>query len=525
MIMQKGSGCQTITQLRKINFVIHRPRVYTGIPIMIVRKVFIDTVGCQMNVLDSEVVVGTLKRQGYVLTDDTDDADVILFNTCSVREHAEEKTFSALGRVGPKKKARPELIVGVIGCMAQKDQALIRERVPFVDLIVGTGQLAQIPSLIQTIRETGQPQLAVSLGRKDAAREEVEASFESFDPARDPEMRPTPYQAFVRIQIGCDKFCTYCVVPTTRGPEQSRHPDHVVQESRILVDQGCKEVTLIGQTVNSYIFDHGDDRRTRLSDLLVRLGEIDGLERIKFVTNFPKDMSNDLLDAVRDLPKVAKYLHVPVQSGCDEMLRKMKRLYTVGEYREMLGRIRERVPGAAVSSDFIVGFCGETEVSFQKSMDLVREAKFKNSFIFKYSERPGTKAAERYPDDIPEDVKKRRNNDLLQVQNANCLVDHRSQIGTTTHVLVEGRSKKANRVSHHSDAPIQQLTGRTMTDHIVVFDAPDRLLGQIVEVEIEHATSFTLYGRVKTGSFEASGLQARDLRPSEVKRRIGLSVV
>ena len=300
--------------------------MYTGIPIMTARKVFIDTVGCQMNVLDSEVVVGTLKRQGYVLTDDTDDADVILFNTCSVREHAEEKTFSALGRVGPKKKARPELIVGVIGCMAQKDQALIRERVPFVDLIVGTGQLAQIPSLIQTIRETGKPQLAVSLGRKDAAREEVEASFESFDPARDPEMRPTPYQAFVRIQIGCDKFCTYCVVPSTRGPEQSRHPDHVVQESRILVDQGCKEVTLIGQTVNSYAYDHGDGRRTRLSDLLVRLGEIDGLERIKFVTNFPKDMSNDLLDAVRDLPKVAKYLHVPVQSGCDEMLRKMKRL-------------------------------------------------------------------------------------------------------------------------------------------------------------------------------------------------------
>ncbi|MFO0937514.1 MAG: tRNA (N6-isopentenyl adenosine(37)-C2)-methylthiotransferase MiaB [Gemmataceae bacterium] len=491
------------------------------------RKVFIDTVGCQMNVLDSEVVVGTLKRQGYVLTDEPNDADVILFNTCSVREHAEEKTFSALGRVAPKKKARPEIVVGVIGCMAQKEQALIRDRAPYVDLIVGTGQLAQIPSLIQTIRETGTPQVAVSLGRKDAGREEVEASFESFDPARDPEMRPTPYQAFVRIQIGCDKFCTYCVVPSTRGPEQSRHPDQVIQESRVLVDQGCREITLIGQTVNSYTYEHGDGRQTKLADLLVQLGKIEGLDRIKFVTNFPKDMSNDLLDAVRDLPKVCKYLHVPAQHGCDEMLKKMKRIYTIAEYRDMLARIRERVPAASVSSDFIVGFCGETEESFQKSIDLVREAKFKNSFIFKYSERPGTKAAERYPDDIPEEVKKRRNNDLLLVQNEICLADHRSRIGSTVQVLVEGRSRKANRTSHYSDAPIQQLTGRTMTDHIVVFDAPERLLGQLVDVEIDDATSFTLYGKVKTASYESSGLRSREFGTTAPRgpKRIGLDLV
>lgn len=484
------------------------------------RKVFIDTVGCQMNVLDSEVVVGTLKRQGYRLTDTPADADVILFNTCSVREHAEEKTFSALGRVATIKREKPETVIGVIGCMAQKDQATIRDRAPYVDLVVGTGQLAQIPSLIETIRTTGQPQLAVSLGRKDAGRDEVEASFESFDPARDPEMRPTPFQAFVRIQIGCDKFCTYCVVPSTRGPEQSRHPDQIVQESKILVDQGCREITLIGQTVNSYVFDHGDGRRTRLSDLLNRLNDIAGLDRIKFVTNFPKDMTDDLLDAVRGLPKVCKYLHVPVQSGCDEMLKRMKRLYTVGEYREMLLRTRERVPGVAVSSDFIVGFCGESETSFQKSMGLVRESKFKNSFIFKYSERPGTKAAERYPDDIPEEVKKRRNNDLLAVQNENCLADHRAQIGSQVEVLVEGPSKRANRSRTGTDHP--QLTGRTMTDHIVVFDAPSRLIGQIVPLAIEDASSFTLFGRVLT---DAPGWKFRELSEAMRKRnRIELNL-
>jgi tRNA-2-methylthio-N6-dimethylallyladenosine synthase len=481
-------------------------------------RVYIDTVGCQMNVLDSEVVVGTLKRQGYTLTDSPAGADVILFNTCSVRELAEEKTFSSLGRVAPIKRARPETVIGVIGCMAQKEQHAIRQRAPYVDLVVGTGQLGQIPALIERIRETREPQFALSLGRKDAGRDEVEASFESFDPARDPEMRPTPFQAFVRIQIGCDKFCTYCVVPSTRGPEQSRHPDQIVHESRVLVDQGCREVTLIGQTVNSYVFDHGDGRRTRLSDLLNRLQAIDGLDRIKFVTNFPKDMTDDLLDAVRDLPKVVKYLHVPVQSGCDDVLKRMKRLYTVGEYREMLGRIRERVPQAAVSSDFIVGFCGETDESFRKTMTLTREAKFKNSFIFKYSERAGTKAAEKYPDDVPEVVKKQRNNDLLAVQNENSLADHRARIGRTESVLVEGASKRAK-----ATGAMNQLTGRTMTDHIVVFDAPERLIGQIVDVEIDDASSFTLFGRVKTGTFAADELVPRER--VEPKRRVALPIM
>ncbi len=484
------------------------------------KKVYIETVGCQMNVLDSELVIGALRKQGYDLTHTASEADVILFNTCSVREHAEEKTYSSLGRVIPYKKWNPDLVVGVIGCMAQKDQHQIRDRAPYVDMIVGTGQLAKIPALVEEVKRTRQPQFALSLGRTDGGRDVVESSFESYDPTRDPTMRATPFQAFVRVQIGCDKFCTYCVVPSTRGPEQSRHPDHLLAEVRLLVDQGCKEVTLIGQTVNSYVYDHGDGRRTRLSDLLSAMHDTAGLERIKFVTNYPRDMTDDLLDAVRELPKVCKYLHVPVQSGCDDVLKRMKRNYTADYYRDMLAKCREKVPGVAVSSDFIVGFCGETEESFQKTMDLVQESMFKNSFIFKYSERPGTKAMDRYPDDIPEDVKKRRNNDLLFVQNANCLVDHRAKIGQTLEVLVEGLSRHGER----SDGLIKQYTGRAMTDHIVVFEGTDRLIGQTLNIHIDNASSFTLFGTVQTT--ETSGSTGQSIpTPRAAASRIGLKLV
>jgi tRNA-2-methylthio-N6-dimethylallyladenosine synthase len=461
------------------------------------KKLYIETVGCQMNVLDSELVVGGLRRQGYELTHEATDADVILFNTCSVRQHAEDKIYSALGRLRGHKRRHPDKIVGVLGCMAQKDQELIKKRAPHVDIICGPGQLDKLPQLIAAVEKTGALQMAVSLGRKEASRPEVEESFTSYDPSRDPSMRPTRFQAYVRIMIGCDKFCTYCIVPSVRGPEQSRHPEHIAAEVRQLAGEGCKEITLLGQTVNSYQYELGDGRRYRLSDLLARIHDTAGIERIKFVTNFPKDMTDDLLDAVRTQPKVCHYLHVPVQSGCNEVLQRMKRLYTVEYYRDMLARCREMVPGVAISSDFIVGFCGETEESFQKSCELVREAGFKNSFIFKYSPRPGTKADELYPDDVPEETKKRRNNDLLAIQNKVSLADHLKKIGETVEVLVEGPSKNAAKDTS-SSGPIQ-LTGRTMTDHIVVFEGNERLIGRTVPVLIEEATSFTLFGTVVTG--------------------------
>lgn len=449
-----------------------------------------------MNVLDSELVVASLRKEGYELTDNTRDADTILFNTCSVRQHAEDKIYSALGRLKHAKQRDPHKIIGVLGCMAQKDQRLIFERAPYVDLIVGPGQLHQVPELITEIADGSGPQMEVSLGRKDGARTEIERSHESFDPLRDPQMRPTPYQAYVRIMIGCDKFCTYCIVPSVRGPEQSRPPSEILIEAKQLASEGCKEIILLGQTVNSYRHTEAE-RKWRLSDLIYALHEIDGLERIKFVTNYPKDMTDDLLDAVAELPKAAKYLHVPAQTGSNRMLERMKRGYTIEDYREMMDRIKARIPDAAVTSDFIVGFCGESEDDFQLTMELVREQRFKNSFIFKYSERPGTRGADMFADDVPEDVKKRRNNELLALQNEISEEDNHAFLGRQTEVLVEGLSKASVK---HADASEQQvqLTGRTLCDRIVVFEGNRRQIGESLPVTIYDANAHTLFGTIVT---------------------------
>ncbi len=498
-------------------------------------RLYIETVGCQMNMLDSELVVAALRKQGYELTADVAEADTILFNTCSVREHAEHKIYSALGRLKHSKRHRPNQVIGVIGCMAQKDKDLVFKRAAHVDLVVGTGQLAQIPELVAEARADRRQRVAVSLDRRDATRQEVSDSFQSYDPLRDPTMRPSPFQAFVRIMIGCDKFCTYCVVPMTRGPEQSRPPRDIIREVRQLADEGVKEVTLLGQTVNSYKYTQ-DGQLWRLSDLIAGFHDTAGLQRIKFVTNFPRDMSNDLLQAVRDLPKVAKYLHVPAQSGCNDVLKRMKRGYTVEEYREMMARIGQIVPDCAVSSDFIVGFCGETEESFQKSMDLVRECRFKNSFIFKYSPRPGTKADDLLADDVPEDVKRRRNNEMLALQNGICEEDHVRLIGRDFEVLVEGLSKTAKKEAAAAEvaelARIEpaaepstiggavaassecgsctddehpQLVGRTRCDRIVVFDGNPRLVGSLTQVHIYDCTPTTLIGTIVTSEYQHAG--------------------
>src|SRR3954451_22406139 len=445
-------------------------------------KLYIQTVGCQMNELDSELVVASLRKDGYELTANAHDADTILFNTCSVRQHAEDKIYSALGRLKNAKREHPGKVIGVLGCMAQKDQGLIFKRAPYVDLIVGPGQLHQVPGLVREIRAGGGQRMEVSLNRKEGTREQIERSHESFDPLRDPAMRPTPYQAYVRIMIGCDKFCTYCIVPSVRGPEQSRPPAAILAESRQLASEGCKEIILLGQTVNSFKYREGE-RTWRLSNLLEALHEIEGIERIKFVTNYPKDMTNDLLAAVRDLPKVSKYLHVPVQSGSNAVLERMKRGYTVEDYREMLTRTREWIPNVAISSDFIVGFCGETDAEFQLTMDLVRECRFKNSFIFKYSERPGTKGAELFADDVPDEIKRRRNHELLALQNEISEADNQAFIGQQVEILVEGASKAAeNQALADSRQPTAdghplQLTGRTHCDRIVVFDGNPRQIG------------------------------------------------
>jgi tRNA-2-methylthio-N6-dimethylallyladenosine synthase len=469
------------------------------------KRLYIETVGCQMNVLDSELVVASLRKRGYQLTTDAGAADAILLNTCSVRQHAEDKIYSALGKLRALKRRHPEKVIGVLGCMAQKDQRLIFQRAPYVDLVVGPGQLRQVPDLIEQVRQGHGRQLEVSLGRRDGSTDEIKRSHESFDPLRDPTMRPTPFQAYLRIQIGCDKFCTYCIVPMVRGPEQGRPPHQIVAEARTLADQGCLEVMLLGQTVNSYRYTNGG-RTTRLADLLYQLHDIEGLKRLKFVTNFPKDMTPELLQAVRDLPKCSPYLHVPAQSGSDRVLAAMKRGYTVEDYRQMIAQIRATIPEAAISSDFIVGFCGETEEEFQETMQLVQECRFKNSFIFKYSQRPGTKAAELLADDVPIEVKRRRNQELLAVQNAISLEDNERFIGRTVEVLVEGPSKMSS--PNDEDGALIQMTGRTHCDRIVVLDGLRRQAGQLVPATIYEASSHTLFGQLAS---EPVGVQVQAL--------------
>jgi tRNA-2-methylthio-N6-dimethylallyladenosine synthase len=473
-------------------------------------KLYIETVGCQMNMLDSELVVASLRKDGYELTADVVQADTILLNTCSVRQHAEDKVYSALGRLRNLKQQHPGKVIGVLGCMAQKDQGLVFQRAPYVDLVVGPGQLHQVPSLVREIQRQGGTRMEVSLGRKEGTRDEIERSHESFDPLRDPAMRPTPFQAYVRIMIGCDKFCTYCIVPSVRGPEQSRPAAAILAEARQLAGEGCKEITLLGQTVNSYRYREGE-HTWRLSDLLAHLNVIDGIERIKFVTNFPNDVTDDLLAAVRDLPKCSKYLHVPAQSGSNAVLRRMKRGYTIEEYREMLARTYEWIPGVAVTSDFIVGFCGETEEDFEQSVELARQSRFKNSFIFKYSQRPGTKGADLFPDDVPDDVKRRRNNELLAVQNEISEEDNQAFVGREVRVLVEGPSKASEKrgdvatggspVAPAGEPPATttlQLTGRTQCDRIVVFEGNRRQVGQFLPIVIYDANVHTLFGEVVT---------------------------
>ncbi len=522
------------------------------------KRFYIQTVGCQMNILDSELVTAQLLGAGYELAHSPRQADAILLNTCSVRQHAEDKIYSALGRLKELKKEHPQIIIGVLGCMAQKDQGQILRRAPHVDLVVGPGQLGRLPALLAAVAAGEGPRIEVSLDRAAGSRQSVQQSFARFQPARPAKTRLAPHQAMVRVMFGCDKFCTYCIVPRVRGPEQSRPAAEICDEVRRLADDGCLEVTLLGQTVNSY-HDATGPRSVRLADLLAMLHDIEGIRRLKFVTNYPKQMTEDLLQAMRDLAKVSPYLHIPAQSGSNAVLQRMKRGYRVESYRQMLRRIREVLPQAAITSDFIVGFCGETEEEFQQTVDLVRDARFKNSFIFKYSDRPGTKAAELYPDDVPEAVKRRRNNELLAVQNAISLEDSQPLLGRTLEILVEGPSKVAKhreRVGgpataaeevaidgpHPSPLPegegtvrlppgflperegtvrlppgflpegegtvrlppgshaegegtSMQLVGRTTCDRIVVFDGPPELTGRILPIVIEKVDAFTLFGR------------------------------
>jgi len=401
------------------------------------KKIYLETFGCQMNVLDSELVETQLRSLGYSFTPALEDADVVLYNTCSVRERSEQKVWSRLGLLKERKTAEPSLVVGVIGCMAERDGVGLMKRMPQVDLMCGPSELDQLPFLLDNVLKTGKQQhaLAGNTSRRtktlDHAKEggggEDGDGLEALDLARSFSPFEQRYQAYVRIVRGCNKFCTYCVVPYTRGAEVSRTPQAILEECRKLTDAGCLEITLLGQTVNHYVYEEDTatstgtgpaKRRTTFAELLHMLHEgIPHLPRLRFITSFPADFGDDILQVMRDCPRICRYLHIPAQSGSNRILKMMNRGYTRESYLELLERARRIVPGIQLAGDFIVGFPTETDEDYALTRSLVEEARYKNCFIFKYSPRPGTIAIKRFEDDIPEEVKRFRNNDLLRLQN------------------------------------------------------------------------------------------------------------
>ena len=470
-------------------------------------KVYLETIGCQMNRLDSELAAGLLRRAGHELTADRKAADVVLYNTCSVRRHAEEKVYSRLGAAGRRKaNHRPSLVIGVLGCMAQRAGEDLRRRFPAVAVVCSPGQLHRLAELVDAAAR-GAPAVALDPPRGADRNPAAEAALDALDLARSPDETPCAAQAYVRVAHGCDRFCTYCVVPFVRGRQRSRDPAQIVGEVRRLVDAGRSEITLLGQTVNSYRWGDGASA-VRFSDLLQRVSAVAGLRRLRFVTSHPVDFGDDVLTAVRDLPNVCEYLHVPAQSGSDTVLKRMNRRYSRAEYDDLVDRARDLVPDVVLAGDFIVGFPGETEADHQASADLIRRSGYKNCFVFKYSPRPGTAAAERLPDDVDDATKRRRNNELLAVQAEVGLYHHRRYVGRTVEVLVEGPSPRADRQPHPPAAPATQLRGRTRGDHLVVFDGPPGLVGRYVDLRVTGATSLTLFAERTDGPGPAAAAAA-----------------
>ncbi len=436
------------------------------------KKVFIKTFGCQMNEYDSDKMADVLgAAQGYDPTDDPEAADLILFNTCSVREKAQEKVFSDLGRV--KHLKEKGVLIGVGGCVASQEGEEIIKRAPFVDVVFGPQTLHRLPELLNARAAKARPQVDISFP-------EIE-KFDHLPPAR-----VEGASAFVSIMEGCSKYCSYCVVPYTRGEEVSRPFEDVLVEVAGLADQGVKEVTLLGQNVNAYLGAMGEtSEKADFALLLEYVAEIPGIERIRYTTSHPNEFTPRLIEAYARIPKLVSHLHLPVQHGSDRILMAMKRGYTAMEYKSTVRKLRAIRPDMAMSSDFIVGFPGETEDDFQKMMKLIHDVRFDNSFSFIFSPRPGTPAAN-LPDDTPHDVKLRRLQELQAVINQNIKDISLERVGTVQRLLVEGESKRGN----------GELMGRTECNRVVNFPGHARLTGQMIDVKVTEARTFTLRGEV-----------------------------
>ena len=430
-----------------------------------------EVFGCQMNKLDAELLRAELLEHGCVEAGSPEDAGLIFFVTCSVRQHAEDRVYSRLGTLKHLKARKPDLLIGVLGCMAQKDRDEIVRRAPHVDLVCGTRDMFHLRDLIE--RAVASPGPLVATG------DDLPPEF-----SRYPAHRPAKYQASVSIIRGCDNFGAYCIVPYVRGREASRPPGQIVDECRSLVDDGCREIMLLGQNVNSY--GKGLQPPATFPDLLAAINDIPGLQRLRFVTSHPKDASRELFAAIGALDKVCEHIHLPPQSGSDRILKAMNRRYTSSHYRELVAMARELVVDIEFAADLIVGFPGETEEDFQQTLSLMRDVEFLNCFVFRYSPRPGTAAANQ-DDDVPLAVKARRNTQVLDLQQQISERKNAAMHGTTVEVLVEGPSKKNAAV----------LSGRTRRNHIVVFQGDaGKLTGELADVKIESSTALTLFGQL-----------------------------
>jgi len=437
------------------------------------KKAYIETYGCQMNFSDSEIVASIIATQNYESTTDIKEADLILLNTCSIRDNAEQRVRNRLNELHALKRKHPGLVIGLLGCMAErlKDKLLEEER--HIDLIVGPDGYRQLPQLLEQV-ESGQKAINVLLS--------ADETYADINPVR---TNGSGITAFISIMRGCENFCSYCVVPYTRGKERSRNPQTIIKEARELFAQGFREVTLLGQNVNSY---HWEDNGIPIEfpALLEEVAAIDTLLRVRFATSHPKDISDDLLEVIASHDNICKSIHLPVQSGSTRMLGMMKRSYTREWYMDRIAAIKRIVPGCAITTDIIAGFCSETEEDHQETISVMREVGYDYAYMFKYSERPNTLAAKKFPDDVPEDIKSRRLDEIIALQQELSLKSNKLDIGKEFEVLAEGVSKRSD----------QQLFGRTSQNKVVVFPREAFNPGDYVRVKIVSCTAATLRGEL-----------------------------
>lgn len=439
------------------------------------KKLYIETYGCQMNVADSEVVAAVMGQKGYSITSDQHEADAIFINTCSVRDNAEQRIWGRLRLFNSYKKKKKKLIIGMIGCMAERlADELLEKKV--VDLVAGPDAYRDLPFLIDKATE-GREAINVELT--------INETYDSLVPKR---LEAGSISGFVSITRGCNNFCTYCIVPYTRGRERSRDPQDILNEVADLADNGYKEVTLLGQNVNSFKWlPEGKTKPVRFPELLKMVAQSQPAMRVRFTTSHPKDLSDKLLHTMAAMPNICKHIHLPFQSGSSRILQLMNRRYDRDWYLKRIAAIREIIPGCGLSTDVFCGFCTETEEDFMETMLLMEEVKFDSAFMFKYSERPGTYSAKYMDDDVPEEVKSDRLSRMIELQNHISLENNKNDIGKTFEVLVEGRSKKSDK----------ELFGRTSQGKVVIFPGEDYKKGDYVLVTIERCTQTSLIGKVR----------------------------